>query len=182
MFQGSCSGSTSPPTTPSPTPPGPTPPSGCGSPQWQGDGYCDDDNNNEACEWDGGDCCGNHVDTTYCSACKCLDPTTTPTTTSTTTPTATTCGQVCWVQGQCDKLGCGHCMATHRCGPKPITPNHGGEPECEDIWNTKICQRKLKKGKCNKKWVKKNCQLTCGYCSHMQSNIRTLEISKFSDN
>ena len=24
-----------------------------------GDGYCDDDNNNEACQYDGGDCCDN---------------------------------------------------------------------------------------------------------------------------
>ena len=25
---------------------------------WIGDGYCDSSNNNEACSWDGGDCCG----------------------------------------------------------------------------------------------------------------------------
>ena len=46
----------------------------CGSPQWFGDNYCDDDNNNEECGWDGDDCCGADVDTTYCSACECLDP------------------------------------------------------------------------------------------------------------
>merc|ERR1719242_2667750 len=69
---GSCGGSPSPP---SPTPPSPSPPSsGCGSPQWQGDNYCDDENNNAACEWDGGDCCGDDVNTQYCSACECLDP------------------------------------------------------------------------------------------------------------
>ena len=27
---------------------------GCGSPQWKGDGYCDDDNNNANCDYDGG--------------------------------------------------------------------------------------------------------------------------------
>merc|ERR1719361_2516958 len=46
---GSCSGTPSPPspTPPSPSPPSPSPPStGCGSPQWQGDNYCDDENNN----------------------------------------------------------------------------------------------------------------------------------------
>ena len=117
MFQGSCSSSTSPP---SPTPPSSTPPSGCGSPQWQGDGYCDDENNNEACQWDGGDCCGENVNTIYCSACECLDP------------------------------------------------NHGGEPECEDMWNTKICEWIMNKGKCNKKWAKKYCQLTCGYCGQQK--------------
>merc|ERR1712223_47471 len=69
---GSCGGSPSPP---SPTPPSPSPPSsGCGSPQWQGDNYCDDENNNAACEWDGGDCCGDDVNEQYCSACECLDP------------------------------------------------------------------------------------------------------------
>ena len=45
----------------------------CGSPQWFGDNYCDDENNNEACGWDGGDCCG-EINDAYCSACECLDP------------------------------------------------------------------------------------------------------------
>ena len=47
---------------------------GCGSPQWKGDNYCDDDNNNEKCEYDGGDCCGDNVKEDYCSICQCLDP------------------------------------------------------------------------------------------------------------
>merc|ERR1719479_509351 len=68
---GSCGGSPSPP----PSPPSPTPPSdACGSPQWQGDNYCDDENNNAGCGYDGGDCCGDDVNTQYCSACECLDP------------------------------------------------------------------------------------------------------------
>merc|ERR1719288_7361 len=46
----------------------------CGSPQWFGDNYCDDENNTEECGWDGGDCCGDNVNTWYCSACECLDP------------------------------------------------------------------------------------------------------------
>ena len=46
----------------------------CGSPQWFKDGYCDDDNNNAQCGWDGGDCCGNNVNTQYCTDCSCLDP------------------------------------------------------------------------------------------------------------
>ena len=36
--------------------------SGCGSPNWQGDNVCDDDNNNANCNYDGGDCCGDNVD------------------------------------------------------------------------------------------------------------------------
>ena len=46
----------------------------CGSPQWKGDNYCDDNNNNAGCGWDGGDCCGSNVNKQYCSICKCLDP------------------------------------------------------------------------------------------------------------
>merc|ERR1712226_1408939 len=69
----------SPPSTttaaPSPTTTTTAPPStGCGSPQWQGDGYCDDNNNNDGCDYDGGDCCGDDVNTKYCTECECLDP------------------------------------------------------------------------------------------------------------
>ena len=46
----------------------------CEAPNWQGDGFCDDEINNKECEWDGGDCCGSNVNTQFCSACECLDP------------------------------------------------------------------------------------------------------------
>ena len=45
---------------------------GCPKPQWVGDGYCDDITNNEACTFDGGDCCGSTVNTEYCTECICL--------------------------------------------------------------------------------------------------------------
>ena len=48
--------------------------SGCGIENWKGDGLCDDQNNVEECEWDGGDCCGPFVNLYYCTACQCLDP------------------------------------------------------------------------------------------------------------
>ena len=44
-----------------------------GKPAWIGDGYCDDENNNEKCQWDGDDCC-NGGSTEYCGVCECLDP------------------------------------------------------------------------------------------------------------
>ncbi len=50
---------------------------GCGSPGYYDDGFCDDNNNNCGCGWDGGDCCGNSGKAkqfSYCTACKCLDP------------------------------------------------------------------------------------------------------------
>ena len=46
---------------------------GCEYPQWEGDGWCDDGNNNPDCTFDGGDCCGDDVKTTYCTACECLE-------------------------------------------------------------------------------------------------------------
>ena len=46
----------------------------CGSPRWKGDTYCDDENNNEGCDWDGGDCCGANVKKFFCTECECKDP------------------------------------------------------------------------------------------------------------
>merc|ERR1719450_832946 len=41
-----------------------------------GDGYCDDPNNHQECQWDGGDCCNNDEEgwDKYCNECECLDP------------------------------------------------------------------------------------------------------------
>ena len=36
-----------------------------------GDDYCDDENNKQECNFDGGDCCGDNVKTDYCSLCVC---------------------------------------------------------------------------------------------------------------
>ena len=41
-------------------------------PHYIGDGWCDDENNNNGCGFDGGDCCGPDVKTQYCSECECL--------------------------------------------------------------------------------------------------------------
>ena len=38
-----------------------------------GDGYCDDVNNNEMCEFDGGDCCLEEVKTDFCTSCICYE-------------------------------------------------------------------------------------------------------------
>ena len=43
-----------------------------GSPQYIGDNFCDDNNNNENCNFDGGDCCLENVNTQYCSECQCM--------------------------------------------------------------------------------------------------------------
>merc|ERR1711971_1317913 len=66
-------------------------PSGCGIPVWANDIWCDDENNNAGCNFDGGACCNNDFSgwDTYCTKCDCLESATTPTTTTTTTTTTT---------------------------------------------------------------------------------------------
>ena len=46
---------------------------GCESdyPHYVGNGYCIDQNNNEGCLFDGGDCCGPNVNTEFCTLCVC---------------------------------------------------------------------------------------------------------------
>ena len=46
---------------------------GCESniPHYIGNGYCDDQNNNQGCLFDQGDCCLSPVNTDYCSDCSC---------------------------------------------------------------------------------------------------------------
>ena len=46
--------------------------SDCNNPSFVGDGYCDDDTNNNDCEFDKGDCCGSLILTQYCHFCECI--------------------------------------------------------------------------------------------------------------
>ena len=43
-----------------------------GEESWISDDSCDDVNNNELCNYDGGDCCGANVIKQYCIDCDCL--------------------------------------------------------------------------------------------------------------
>ena len=45
---------------------------GCPEFNHVGDGYCDDETNILACNYDGGDCCGSCVITYFCFNCDCL--------------------------------------------------------------------------------------------------------------
>lgn len=53
----------------------PSPDSGCGSPEYKTDAYCDDDNNNAGCKYDNGACCRktntNPNYQQYCKQCQC---------------------------------------------------------------------------------------------------------------
>ena len=46
----------------------------CPKPHWICDDYCDDETNIAACDWDGGDCCGDNVNTEHCTKCECKIP------------------------------------------------------------------------------------------------------------
>ena len=50
--------------------------------QYIGDGYCDDENNNEMCEFDQGDCCLEEVKTDFCTDCICYEGNSTMSTTN----------------------------------------------------------------------------------------------------
>ena len=52
--------------------PKPPPSEGCGQPGYATDDYCDDENNNAGCDFDGGACCKEPVKKNYCKECKCL--------------------------------------------------------------------------------------------------------------
>ena len=43
-------------------------------PEYKDDEFCNDENNFEGCNFDGGACCGSDVKKNYCTDCKCLDP------------------------------------------------------------------------------------------------------------
>ena len=88
-------------------PKGPKGPEKCGLPDYIGDGFCDDDNNNEACGFDNGDCCGN-VLTDFCTKCECLDP-----------------------KGPKDPKG----PSSEECG----SPDYVGDDYCDDENNNEAC-------------------------------------------
>merc|ERR1711934_1267130 len=114
----------------------------CGSPQYKGDGNCDDNNNNKGCGYDGGDCCvksvGGAVVKKYCKLCKCIDPK--------NQGGKPACGSPKYKgDGNCDNKGCGYdggdcCVASVKGGQvnkaycktcKCIDPkNQGGKPTC----------------------------------------------------
>merc|ERR1712107_357327 len=58
------------------SPPTAAPPATTTAPQWAEDQWCDDENNNAECNYDGGTCCNNQSSgwDNYCSDCECKDP------------------------------------------------------------------------------------------------------------
>ena len=151
----------------------------CGSPQWFNDTYCDDDNNNEECGWDGGDCCGDDIKTgkffpkielfvkcllfskiclhfliDYCNDCDCLDP------------NAPEECKNAFTNKQCAKKAKNKKFCTKNYGKKNCALTCG--ECCGDVWGEKKCEKQIKKnGKfCKKNAGKKNCALSCDKCKN----------------
>jgi hypothetical protein len=64
----------------------------CPEPSEQGDGFCEDSLNIDVCDFDGGDCCLEIIDSHFCTECLCKShqrPTVPPTIDTTTGTTAT---------------------------------------------------------------------------------------------
>jgi trypsin len=129
----------------------PPPASGCGSPEWVGDNYCDDENNNEECEYDGGDCCNNTMDgwDDFCEQCECKDPNAGTSecvdefSTEKCQNNIDKCNRIWW--GRNCKETCGFCG-------------------CVNILSTAKCEKKEQKGKCNRPFVAEVCKETCNLC------------------
>merc|ERR1711981_1022087 len=108
-------------------------------------GNCDDNNNNAACGWDGGDCCGPNVKKTYCdevNGCKCLD---------------------CAYEAKGDE-----CVTEIKKTCNPAFKKFKGDTLCDDEnniagcdWDGGDCCEKSVGGPINKKWCDKCQCLDC---------------------
>ena len=140
---------------------------GCAKPNWLGDNYCDDVNNNAECNYDGGDCCGTNVDTTYCTHCQCLDPnfTTTPPPTTTSNPTCE--DDPAWSKD------CGYWVSVGYCTHQDFAPfmqsfckrSCGFCSSCEN--NYSFCNTWASVGYCSgqhAEFMKNACPKSCGHC------------------
>merc|ERR1712156_301924 len=122
----------------------------CQYPFFVGDGICDDGNNNEGCNYDGGDCCEPHqypLDwDAFCNDCECKEE-------KECKDGAT--GNYC----KKNKKKCDQEKVYKRC--QKTCNKCGGDDKCEDD-DEKFCKKNKKK--CDKKNVKKKCKKTCGEC------------------
>ena len=138
--------------------------------EYIGDGFCNDVTNIPECRYDGGDCCGDNINTAYCSACQCLgcpwswrigdgfcnDITNTP--------------ECSYDGGDCcgDNVNTQNCSECQCLEPDKTTPISTStttpKPPCKDKKKTKKCKKLKKKGKCGKKKIWKKCKKTCDKC------------------
>merc|ERR1712106_221750 len=117
----------------------------CGSPEWKGDNYCDDENNNEECEYDGGDCCNNTMDgwNGFCDACECKDP---------NAGTSECVDELSTDKCQANEGKCNKTWWRRKC------KDTCGFCGCINILSTAKCDKKEQKGKCSRPFVAEVCK------------------------
>ena len=108
----------------------------CEFPQFQGDNFCDDGNNNKGCNFDGGDCCPPHDNpnwTQFCAACECIDPDSESNPISCGNHEANSCSECpqgngeAWCNGECQWSN-GECVSNTTPKP-PVDPVSCGNHE-----------------------------------------------------
>ena len=119
--------------------------SGCAFPYYQGDNYCDDENNNANCDYDGGDCCRNNVNTTFCTQCQCLDPAFSTTTLQSTQQTsnvqsASTTFSVYSTTTSESTMQSSNTQSTTSPSSGCHYPDYQGDNVCDDENNNANCQ------------------------------------------
>ena len=132
-------------------------PSGCGEPNFKGDGLCDDSNNNEACNYDDGDCCPSDPPPAgwdgFCTDCECKQP----------PPTEEPCkdeGSAKFCKK--NKKKCKKAKISKQCKKTCNKCDEGPEP-CEDTGSKKQC-KKVNAKKCKKAKIAKKCKKSCNLC------------------
>ena len=148
--------------------------SGCELPGFHGDGWCDDVNNNEACFFDGGDCCGGIININFCTVCQCLEGG--GGSGGTTTPSETTTGGSCNLgmiaNGYCDDINnnldciydggdcCGSNVLTYFCTVCQCLEEGGG-----GSGGTTTPSGNTTAGACIRVWF------ADGYCDDINNNL-----------
>ena len=128
-----------------------TTPSPCEFPKFQGDNFCDDENNTEECEYDGGDCCKNNMIgwNQHCSKCECIDP-------NIMYPDCIDNWQTDFCKQRKEQGKCKSTKVARNC------KDTCGFCGCIDIWPAKKCKKN--KEKCDTANVAELCKETCNLC------------------
>ena len=135
----------------------------------KGNGYCDDEANIFGCDWDGGDCCGDHVVRGKCDICACKEDTATG---------FLQCETNLMFDGQCDVRN-----QHHQCSYDGFDCclNGLGELDAEICPSYKICQTHLfENGVCDQANNKASCLYDLGECSSSdnEAQVDCIEILK----
>ena len=131
----------------------------------KGNGYCDDEANILGCDWDGGDCCGDHVVKGKCDICACKE--------DTAASEFVQCERTLMFDGLCDVRN-----QHHQCSYDGFDCclNEIGEVDPEMCPSFKICQTHLfENGQCDQANNKASCLYDLGECSYLDDSIPNVD-------